>query len=196
MAGIEIDLSGRPVIINGSPRWIRPVCDTPHGEVPNDIAKPFQLLNIIELEIPADCPNNYQSENVFFDKNTIRVAANFDKTQIINLCNNNELIFGNKGKAVSQESIDQLTHSLMLISVTEFHVSKRVYEDRLNKPQTRLVFTYKTNQYDLPVTDPAFLNLHQQNNDALADIRQIYLTLSLGSEWDGWYYKLIAGIIH
>ena len=195
VAGIAVDLNNNPIIKNGSPKWIRPVCNTPHGEVPNHIAESFQLLNVIELEVTRNQPQHYQSENVIFDEESIRVVGNFDKHQLANLCDNRSLIFGNKGKAVSQESIGILNHSLMLVSVTEFNITQRTYEDSLKKPQIRLIFTYHKIQYDFPVTDPAFLHLYQHNTTILEQAKQIYLTLSLGIELESWHYKLVAGII-
>ena len=49
LAGIELDTDGNLLMINGHPKWIRPVCNTDHGEVPNEIAGSFQILDIIEI---------------------------------------------------------------------------------------------------------------------------------------------------
>ena len=192
LAGIELDANNNPLIVYGKPKWIRPVCNTSHGEVPNHIATPFQILNIIELDITGNRPEGYQSENVIFNENSIKTTGNFDRNLLANLCDNENLIFGSKDKAVSHVSIENLDHSLMLVSVNQFELTQRVYDDR---PKTRLVFTYNDNKYDFPVTDHAFLDRHQNNPDLLKGINKIYLCLSLGVELKGWYYKLIAGII-
>lgn len=163
LAGIELDANNNPVILNGRPKWIRPVCNSGHGEVPNNIAEHIQILNILEIDITGHKPQDYQSENVAFKENSIRVVENFIPSQLVNLCDNKNLIFGNRGKAVSQENIANLNHSLMLVEVTEFEVTQKVYEDRPDKPQVRLVFTYNGNRYDFPVTDPAFLLRYQRN---------------------------------
>ena len=120
LAGIELDNQNNPVIVNERPKWIRPICNTAHGEVPNDIAEPFKILNIVELEITKNKPEGFQSENVTFNKNSIRKVGNFNRIQLANLCDNRNLIFGNKGKAVPEEKIGNLNHSLLLVSVTEF----------------------------------------------------------------------------
>jgi hypothetical protein len=195
LAGIELDANNIPVLIDGKPKWIRPVCNSEHGEVPNDIAAPFQILNIIEIQVTGKRPENHQSENVFFDEKTIRVIGNFKRSELAPLCDNRNLIFGNRGKAVSHDSIVTLNHSLMLADVHQFEVTQKVYHDRPDRPQTRLVFTYNTNRYDFPVTDPVFLHRYHINPDLLEDITQIYLCLSLGVAWEDWYYKLVAGII-
>ena len=183
LAGIELDTNNNAVIVNGRPKWIRPVCNTPHGEVPNHIAEPFQILNIIELNVTGTQPQGYQSENVTFNENSIRTAGNFNLNQLANLCDDRNFIFGNRGKAVSQDTIGNLNHSLSLVSVSEFEITQRTYDDRPDRPQTRLVFTYHENRYDFPVTDPVFLYRYQTNPDVLENINQIYLSLSLGVEW-------------
>ena len=43
IAGIELDANNIPVIIDNRPKWIRPVCNTEHGEVPINIAEPFKF---------------------------------------------------------------------------------------------------------------------------------------------------------
>ncbi len=195
IAGIELDANNNPVIIDGKPKWIRPICNTEHGEVPNHIAEPFQILNIIEISITANQPQGYQSENVAFNENSIRAVGNFNRNELSNLCDNGNLIFGNRGKAVSQNTIGNLNHSLLLINVNQFQITQKIYEDRRpDHPQTRLVFTYNGNQYDLPVTDPVFLHRYQSNPDVLGGVNQVYLSVSLGVVWKEWYYKLIAGI--
>ena len=195
LAGIELDANNNPVLVNGRPKWIRPICNTAHGEVPNHIAQPFQILDIIQINITENKPENHQSENVAFNENTIRVIGNFNRSQLSPLCDNRNLIFGNRGKAVSQDSIGGLNHSLMLVDVNQFEVTQKVYDDRRERPQTRLVFTYNTNRYDFPVTDPVFLHRYQTNPDLLEGVNQVYLSLSLGVIWEDWYYKLVAGII-
>ena len=156
----------------------------------------INILDIIEVEI-TNYPetNNYQSENAYFRENSLRVIGNYDSDELDRLCDNRNLIFGNRGKAVSEEAIGNTTFSLMFIKVTTFEVIEKTYEDNPNKSQIRLVFSFNGNQYDLPVTDPVFLHRYQTNPDFLENFNQLYVSLSLAVEWKGWYYKLIAGII-
>ena len=123
------------------------------------------------------------------------MVGNFNHNQLANCCDNRNFIFGNRGKAVSQDIIGNLNHSLVLIRVTQFEVTQKVYEDRPERAQTRLAFTYKDSNYDFPITDPVFLYRYQNNHTLLEGINQLYLCLSLGIVWNNWYYKLVAGII-
>lgn len=195
LAGIELDANNNPVLVGGRPKWIRPVCNTPHGEVPNHTAEPFQILNIIQLDITGNQPQGYQSENVTFNETTIRTVGNYNRNELANLCDNRNLIFANRGKAVSQEAITNLNHSLMFVKTNQFEVIEKTYEDTPNKKQQRLVFTYNGNQYDFPITDPVFLHRYQSNPDFMELYNEAFISVSLGVVWNDWYYKLVAGII-
>lgn len=196
LAGIELNDNNTPKKVNGSPKWIRPICETEHGEVPTHLVSHIKILDIIEIDVTSRPEEtNYQSENVFFNEDSIEVVDTFDLTQLDQLCDNKPLVFGNRGKAVSSEAIGNLRYSLMLIKTSTFEVIQKTYEDKPNKPQSRLVFTYNNHQYDLPITDPVFLHNYQSNSDFLEGESTIFVSLSLGVEWSDWYYKLVAGII-
>ena len=196
LAGIELDNNNNPKIENGHPKWIRPICNTTHGEVHTHLVADLKILGIIEIEVTGyPHEKNYQSENVLFRENSIRVIGRFSFTQLNQLCDNRSLIFGNRGKAVSEEAIGNLSYSLMLINTNQFEVIERTYEDNPNRLQTRLVFSYNGNKYDLPVTDPIFLHNYQSSSDAIEDVEDVYLTLSLAIVHNNWHYKLVAAII-
>jgi hypothetical protein len=196
LAGIELNRNNQPKKVNDNPKWIRPVCKTEHGEVPTHLVSHINILDIVEIDV-TDRPEatSYQSENVFFDEGSIKVIGEFHLSKIEQLCDNKNLIFGNRGKAVSSEAIDTLNHSLMLIKTDTFEAIQKKYEEKPDKPQTRLLFTYNGNQYDLPITDPAFINSYQSNSKFLDQESLIYVVLSLGIVWNDWHYKLVAGII-
>jgi hypothetical protein len=196
LAGIELDANNNPIIVNGHPKWIRPICHTPHGELPTYTVSHMRILDVIEIDI-KNYPNinNYQSENAYFDEHSLRVIGQYNKNELYTLCDNRSLIFGNKGKAVSEDAITNMRYSLMFIKTTSFEVIVKTYDDNPDKPQVRLVFAYNDNNYDLPVTDPVFLHQYQTNHNILNNCNQIYASLSLSVEWKGWYYKLVAGII-
>lgn len=195
LAGIELDANNNPVLVDGRPKWIRPVCNTPHGEVQNHIAEPFQILDIIQLDVTGNQPQGYQSENVTFNETTIRTVGNYNRNELANLCDNRNLIFANRGKAVSQEAITNLNHSLLLVRTNQFEVIEKTYEDTPNKKQQRLVFSYNAKQYDFPITDPVFLHRYQSNPDFMEPYNESFISVSLGVVWKDWYYKLVAGII-
>ncbi len=196
LAGIELDANNNPLIANGHPKWIRPICNTPHNELPTYLVSHIKILDIIEVEI-MNYPNinNYQSENAYFNERSLNVIEQYSKNELNKLCDNRNLIFGNRGKAVSSEAIGNMIYSLMFIRINTFEVIVKTYDDSPDKHQIRLVFAYNGNHYDLPVTDPVFLHLYQTNRHIFDNYNELYVSLSLSVEWQCWYYKLVAGII-
>lgn len=196
IAGIELNRNNVPKKVDGVPKWIRPICETEHGEVPTHLVSCINILDIVEIDVTGQPEEkDYQSENVFFDEDSIGVIGSLESSQIEELCDDRNLIFGNRGKAVSSEAIDSLTYSLMLIKVDVFEITQKTYDDKPNRPQTRLVFTYHNHEYDLPITDPVFLHKYQFNANCVEQDSALFVTVSLGVEWKGWYYKLVAGVI-
>lgn len=195
LAGVQLDGDNNPVIINRRPKWVRPICHTPHQEIPAILVKDVHVLDVLQVDVTELPPPSYQSENAFFDAGSIQVLGQFRKEEVASLCDIRPLIFGGKGKAVSEERIELLGYSLMMVNTREFEVIDRVYDDS-GVPQTRLVFTYNLNTYDLPITDPLFLHQYKLNPEILDDVDQLYLTLSLGVNWNHWYYKLVGCVIY
>jgi hypothetical protein len=194
LAGIELDNQNNPVIVNGRPKWIRPICNTTHGEVPTHLASHLNIRDIIEISVTGNPNTDYQSENALFRENSIHSLGTFDIDNLDALCEDPLTIFNNKGNAVAQDAIGNLTRSLILINTNNFEVTERTYEDTQRR-QTRLVFTHRGNQYNFPVTDPVFLHYYHANSDFIEGVNDLFLCLSLGVVWQNWYYKLVAGII-
>lgn len=196
IAGIELDKDNKPVFINGHRKWIRPICRTEHGEVPSHLVEHLKILDVVEIDITEKPEEiNYQSENVFFIENSIRITATFNRNNISILCDPKLLIFGTRGKAMSSEVVAHLSHSLMLIKTDKFEVISKIYNDNPNNPQIRLSFLFKNVTYDFPVTDPVFLYNYRSDENYLKNCNNLFLCISLTVPWKDWYYKLVAGVI-
>jgi len=196
VAGIELNQENEVIFKDSIPKWIRPVCKTEHDEIPNYLVLNIKPLDIIEFEINEPAPKGFQSENVLFNENSLRVVGVYEKEQVnllgINTRNN---LFGNNGKALTSESAELINYSLMLISVDTFEVFEVKYED-CEHPKIRLKFKYKTFYKDLPITDPIFLEKYKNDNTILNNVNQIFLVISLGILFEGWHSKLVACIIY
>ncbi len=193
LAGIELDNRSKPINEARQPKWIRPICKTQHGEVPEYLVRHIGLLDVVEIDT-TDNPEKkgFQTENVFFRIKSINVIGQFRAAEIASLCSGERLIFGNSGKTLSEQEIADLSYSLVLIKTDKFDVRQAVFE---GKYRLRLVFTHCGNEYDLPVTDVAFIIQYKANPGCLADVHGLFLILSLGIKFNDLYYKLVAGII-
>ena len=195
VAGIVLDENNNPVFDKENQKWIRPICNTTHGEIPKHLVAHINVLDIIEIEV-LNYPdlNSYQSENALFEEKTLRVIEKYNENCLTVLYSPDRLIFGNRGKAISEDDINRHNHSLMFVQTTVFEAYQKTYDDN-QKSQIRMKFIYYGYQYDLPVTDPVFLEKYKANPGFLNAYNKIDMTLSIGVVHKGWYYKLIAGII-
>ncbi len=77
IAGVEItDFDGTNysmVKVDSQPKWLRPVSKKDHGEVSANLVGKLNLLDIVEFDMLSECPRGYQSENVFFDEQSLIV---------------------------------------------------------------------------------------------------------------------------
>ena len=208
IAGIELTESSREGykydIVrteDDSPKWIRPVSADQGGAVSAALVDHINLLDIVRINVTAFTPEGYQSENVLFDDRSLEtidnLRANVQRTpsligQLLSV--NMPVLFGNRGRAVSMENIIQLDHSLVLIEPENVEVDQTISES--GNPQIRAKFVFNGNSYDLPITDIDFTNRFSNNAMLLDFCSHIYFTISLGVEFNGWYYKLIAGVIY
>jgi hypothetical protein len=196
VAGIELDHDNNPKTKNGNPKWIRPICNTLHGEIPTDLVAQLNLLDIIEIET-TDFPEekNYQSENIYFSEDSIKVVGRLDSEKLQSLLDNRRLIFDSRGKAMSEEFVESLSYSLMFIKTNDFQIISKNQDERSKKPQVRMLICYHQNEYDLPITDPVFLHKYQVNRNFIHQYNEANLCVSVSIPWNNWHYKLIAGII-
>lgn len=196
IAGIEIEMGtgGKfsVVLKDGTPKWIRPVSGCEHGQVPASLVENIKLLDIIEIEMTETCPIGYQTENARFDEKSLRKTGKVSaKEALLDILvdRKHELLFGNRGKAVHQDMIGTVDHSLMFIHANSVKV--KTHKNKSDK--FRAVFEYNSVQYDLPITDVDFLREYSSNRNK--ELSRAYLAVSLGVLCGEFYYKLCAGLI-
>lgn len=193
LAGIEVEIIGNKVSVvtnNGNPRWIRPVGSDSSVGIPECEVERFKPMDILEVDVVSAVPTGAHSENVLY--NTIKKVSRISKTNdnLTPLCDRtHSLIFGNRGKAVPAERFDQIGYSLMLIKPDNPHFS--ITENFNGRPQYRVSFDYRDNNYDLVITDVDFLNSPLVGDHSSKDF---YFTISLGVCRDGWHTKLVSGV--
>ena len=199
IAGVEVvpnSDAGWKLVRNddGIPRWIRPIARTIYGEIPNFVGESIKVLSIVKLINVVPCPENAHRENVYYSRieqcdDTISQESNV-MNQLVDTYH--QSLFHNRGRAVSAEMLAGINYSLMLIQPDK--ASAYIDENR-EKSKNRMKFTYHGVEYDFPITDPSFIECLKKNSDKYANINDVYLTLSLGLEFEGWHHKLVAGVI-
>ncbi|MGB5157473.1 dual OB domain-containing protein [Desulfobacterium sp. N47] len=197
IAGIEVKKVGgtyQPIEKEGKPKWLRPISKYQHGAVSEDLVGGIRLMDIIEIDVEKLCPDGYQSENATFNPASIKNIGNVRLSEenldsLIDMKQYN--LFGNRGKAVSEDVIDSVDHSLTLIKVTDFQVNKKESDGQL-----RIDFEFNNNHYGLPITDIDFIQKFSENETLLENTSCLYLAISLGIYHNGWHSKLIAGVLN
>ena len=196
VAGIEVEETKGTfqIVRKGSKaKWIRPVSHSSYGEFPTKIAQNIKLLDVIQLEIKQYCPSGYQSENAYFDGNSVKHISSIElsSSNLDQLTSECSLLFGNRGKAVSVDVIGELSYSLLFIKAESY----KPYIKPENN-QLRMEFLFNNTRYDFPITDIQFEKIFRKNPNILDGIKHLYLTISLAVEYNGWHTKLIAGVIY
>jgi hypothetical protein len=197
LAGLQIGNENKIRKKNNRPVWVRPVCDTRHEQVPNQLAQNIKYFDVIQFDSSSDWGrDDYQSENLQIKNNRIRVIGRKKLERLLDALTDNYTfnnIFGNTGNSLTPEEIDNIQHSLMMIKLESFEVIK-------NGRQFRLAFSFKNNNYNLPITDPIFLHSCSHDQGILDNVNKVYIVLSLGVPFNNGhnirYYKLVATILY
>lgn len=202
IAGIELADKTRPgfkydlVELAKGPRWVRPVSGYGHGEVDAALVDHIHLLDIVEIDGCVPHPQGFQTENILFDGCVPRWVDRIrpDPTLLEKLLTRNEpLLFGTAARCISREGCASLTYSLAFVRPQHIHFH---HETSLSgRPQVRCGFVHNSVGYDLPVTDINFLQKHPTDLSSFDNHDDLFFTVSLGVEFEGFHYKLIAGII-
>ena len=199
IAGIEItfDINGNPFIAHhpdGRPVWIRPVSDTPDGAIPTEIAQNIKLFAVVKLTDVIPCPNKAHVEDVRYSRMECRHGSFTPNEQLLQLCldKKHQNIFYFQGKAISAQMVERLDYSLMLIKPDE---AEAYIDESREKSKYRMKFSYYGLHYDFSITDPEFLETFKANPKIGTDLKDLYLALSLGMEFEGFHFKLVATVI-
>ena len=196
LAGIEVrkTFNGYNVVKNndGSPKWIRPVMENDNLGIPESMVSSFRLFDVLDIDVMNDVPSGAHSENVRF--RSINKVGHYNGSLSVLCDDNHSLIFGNRGKAVPEEIFCSGGYSLMFVKSENLFIETQY--DEYGHEKYRIKFSYKGNKYDFPLTDPEYISMLQRGcRESGSRNNEIYLTLSLGVNYNDWHYKLVAGVV-
>lgn len=170
-----------------------------------------RVLDVFEAEIGDECGSSYHPEDVIVMERTWNLCRRFDApadSRFLLACSNkqptlmkgySDRLFRLKASAASR----WLEHSLELVHPEDLWWWIR--EDK-GKRKNRAVFRVgggRRTRYDLAVTDPEWLTRMQSfppgiypHADFFPDrVPTTFLTISLSEPFEGFHYKLVAGVI-
>jgi hypothetical protein len=164
------------------------------------------ILDIIQIEMGAQCPEAYQTENHLIDDNyywqrvgrgTWTQALGAVDTVTGPLWTRGPSTYYGINDQVPEAIANTMTHSLLLIHPNSFRISV-AREGGAFAPAKRRVrgsFSIANITYKLVVTDPFIERTYLHGTDGEFDIPDALLCVSLGEIFNGYAYKLIATVI-
>ena len=199
LAGIEItfDAERKPVIVrypDGRPRWIRPVSNEADGAIPTKVASGINLFSLVKLTEVFPCPNKAHVEDTRYTSMQYRNGYFIQNDELLRQCidTKHQNVFYFQGKAIPATMIERLDYSLMLIKPEK---AQAYIDEEREKSKYRMRFSYYGSNYDFPITDPVFLEAFKKRPDSFSDMQDVFLTLSLGMEFEGFHFKLVAAVL-
>lgn len=178
--------------------WYRLITDdeSSHGAVgAQDLidanGRECDILDVVQVPVITRGNNILQPENVLIDQSkdlTILGKTTLEEILKIHPAEINDYVLGNKYAYIKETKVDQIGHSLTLIKVNDIQI--RQVSNPEGNPKTKADFTYMFEQYEnLSVTDYRFYSMpHGTHFD------NAYLVVSIGSAYNGRYYKFVSAI--
>ena len=195
-------------------KWVRLVGHTIPGcltlkEASYPDGKELRLLDIFEAEIDESCASNSHPEDVYLNPKPLRLIGRFDQPHhartLTSHLSKNQNVLQSCGDRIYYRKLEnfRVPNSIQLIKPDDLWWWIR---DEAGKRKNRALFRVgRANRvrYDLAVTDPVWLQQLNLLNPGIypnalffgAKSGRTLLTVSLSEPFEGFHYKLVAGVI-
>jgi hypothetical protein len=167
------------------------------------------LLDVFEVELGEACGSNCHPEDVSVTAKRWRPVRRFDQPEdlrfLFGYINKGPSILEGYGDRVYEKKVagSPVAHSLEILRPADLWWWIR---DEKGRRKNRAIFRLgATNRvrYDFPVTDPVWLDklhklpvgIHSNNSFIEGPSRKTLLTTSLSEPFEGFHYKLVAGVV-
>jgi len=201
-------------------QWVRPVSRQENGQLSkrqircqNNLLP--QPLDVISVPLTTQAPHLYQKENYFIAERKKCIKNRIlSFSELLNLCDDVPRLWINgyssyKGvnDRIPLKPTDEKPESSLLLIKPE-SLSIRVEEGYNSEKKIRAAFIFKGVSYKLVITDPIFENklvitdpifekkyISYKIGEYSIENKELFLCISLGEPYNGYCYKLVAGII-
>jgi len=203
-------VAGKEVLASGYGSWIRPVSARPSAEVSEEErryedGKDPRVLDIIDIPIKGAKPHLYQTENYVINADYYwKKIGTLSRGELKDLVDsptplwvNGDSTYHGLNDRVKVEIASRLNNSLVLIEPQQLtiHVGTEGADFGNPRRRVRADFNHHGAHYRLVVTDPVAERAFLAKPNAEYDLKNTYLCISLGEEYAGSCYKLVATII-
>ena len=196
-------VAGKELVGESIGSWSRPVSRLATGQLSADETAYSDglvpaLLDILDIGLLSHEPEAFQSENHLIDtKVPWTKRGTFEVSQVNKLLDDVPSIWLNESHSnaglndrLHVEVAGQLNSSLLCPDDLEFRVTKP-----WDKKTVRARFTFKHVTYDFRVTDPVIETEHLGRPIGYKERGNGVLCISLAPPFNGYCYKLVAGVI-
>jgi len=202
-------IAGKELFGSHTGEWIRPVSNRETGELSLKEAsyrngKTPELLDVIAIPLTRHSPDSYQTENYLVDKGPWVKKRQFPISDLSRLCDHADSLWidgyhSNNGlnDRIPEELVKKRVTSSLLFIRPE-RVSFTIEEGPNLLKRVRSRFTLAGLEYWLSVTDPLVENryFHEDVGQYPINKRDLYFTISIGESYEGYCYKLVAGVVN
>ncbi len=172
--------------------------------------KEVSLLDVFEVEVDGDCRSNYHPEDVIVTGTPWVRVRRFDERSefeiLRNAVNSEPIVLEGYCDRIDARKFDRATARISLGLLEPEDLWWWIREDsgrRRSRANFRLGKEGRV-RFDLPVTDPAWLDqlnllptgIHPHSTLCANRQTRTFLTASLSEPFEGFHYKLIAGVIN
>ncbi len=207
---------GKEMLPDRTLAWVRPVSDSPQGEVtPDEIryddgSQPA-ILDVIEIPVTAPKPLPYQPENWLIAPGQWRRDRRADLRNADRWVDPPETLWMNGFDSARgrndrfpyspQQTLGDSARFIRAPALT-LHVSEQNNPDTGSpRRELRGEFDYEGNRYTLRITDIAYEEHYQDLETGIYQLGKCYLTVTVGEPFrraadePEYHYKLIAAIL-
>jgi hypothetical protein len=170
-------------------------------DISNELGKQPRVLETWDVMVKSQEPLYFQPENWVIDARYYWERSNDEiYPDLDDFCQDTDYIFVNTSDRLLATYLEQnpIKSSLMLIFVDSITFQKTWSNNHI---QVRAKFWYNNNLYNLAVTDTEWENLFKDRTGDYWDFGDYffdggyYLTVGLGTEYQGYHYKLVVAVI-
>lgn len=189
--------------------WIRPISAREHHEISEfdrryENGETAQVLDVINVPFksktyhPAQ-EENYLIDDVYYWEKHSRYSGSLDALldHPRSLWENSDSSYNGVNDRVHVTSITQPMQSLYFIAPTQVAIVVQIEGADFSNPKkkVRADFVYNNQRYFISITDPIIESRYLAQGVGRYQLTgKVYMTISLGEAWEGYYYKLAACI--
>ena len=202
-------IAGKELIAGAYGNWIRPISERRDHEISEidrryqdgSTAQVFDIVGVT-FKSKSDHPaqiENYTINDGYYWSNRGKYAGSLDLLvdEPPSLWQTGHSSYNGTNDRVPTTAITAPGQSLYLIKPENLEIIVRVEgaEFGNGKKRVRASFLYRGTNYLFSVTDPEVERIYLARGEGrYIHTGQCYMTISLGEAWEGYYYKLAAGI--